>query len=531
MSYLHTSEGDRQEIVHRDIKSANILLDKNLNARIGDFGLCKFLSLNEEHKGVAGTPFYMCPQYAKECKLKKELDIYSFVVVLIEILCGRLAYDPIYRSDHNQGLARTARQHFDKGTVKTMVDGRLELTRKSVTKPNQESLYIFSKLAYQCLVQRQEDRPTIKAVIRQLEKALHFQAMNHLEIPLKDIISATNNFGKEYCIDDERGFGVVYKAKLDHFDREKLLSTYEKNIDELPKRNSTVAIKRLNSAEYENDEIGLNAEIEILTRCEHRNVVSLLGFCKEGAERILIYEHASSHGGLEDYWQKPSDMAPLTWLQRIKICIEVARGLNYIHKQNIIHRDIRSNNILLDKNWEAKIFDFGLARLIPANQQANTPIITDRIAGTYVYLDPEYSERGLLRKATDVYSFGVVLFEILSGRLAFDPVYFEEHDKGIAPLARERFKNGTINEIVDPALKEEIDENNFTLNRGPNQESLDTFAKLAYECLSETHEGRPTTEAIIRELEKALYLQPLCQPKREVRANQKESCVWEWPRR
>ncbi|PWA50366.1 protein kinase-like domain-containing protein [Artemisia annua] len=175
LSYLHTSEGDRQEIVHRDIKSANILLDENLDARIGDFGLCKFLSVNEEHKGVAGTPVYMDPQYAKEGKLKKELDIYSLGVVLIEILCGRLAYDPIYRSDHNQGLALIARQHFNKGTVKTMVDGRLELTRGILARPNQESLFIFSKLAYQCLVQRQEDRPTIKAVVRQLEKALHFQ--------------------------------------------------------------------------------------------------------------------------------------------------------------------------------------------------------------------------------------------------------------------------------------------------------------------------------------------------------------------
>ncbi|GKB50562.1 kinase-like domain-containing protein [Tanacetum coccineum] len=136
LSYPHTSEGDKQEIVYCDIKIANILLGENLDARVDDFGLYKFLSVNEEHKGKAGTPVYMDPQYAKEGKLKKELDIYSLGVVLIEILCGQLAYNPIYRSDDNRGLALTVRQQFDKGTVKTMVDGRLELSLKSATRPN-----------------------------------------------------------------------------------------------------------------------------------------------------------------------------------------------------------------------------------------------------------------------------------------------------------------------------------------------------------------------------------------------------------
>ncbi|GKA62467.1 kinase-like domain, phloem protein 2-like protein [Tanacetum coccineum] len=256
--------------------------------------------------------------------------------------------------------------------------------------------------------------------------------MNHLEIPLKDIISATDNFGEEYLI-ERGGLGVVYKAKLDHFDREKLLSTYETNIDELPKRNSTVAMKRLYATEVELDEIGPNAEIEILTRCEHRNVVSLLGFCKEGAERILIYEHASSYGGLNDNLRS-RNMTPLTWLQRIKICIDVARGLNYIHKQNIIHRDIKSSNILLDKNWEAKIFDFGLAKLIPTNQEAIITPLTS-LAGTPTYSDQEYVKTGVLRKASDVYSFGVVLVEILTGRLAYEPVYIKGNRGWITRLA------------------------------------------------------------------------------------------------
>nr|GEX53415.1 kinase-like domain-containing protein [Tanacetum cinerariifolium] len=166
LSYLHTSEGDRQEIVYRDTKSANILLGENLDVRIGDFGLYTFLFVNEEHKGKAGTPLYMDPQYAKEDKLKKELDIHNLGVVLIEIRCGQLAYDLICRSDDNRGLALTARQQFDKGTVKTMVDGRLELSLKSATRVNQD-------VALSMLSDGTELRMRLPAVVPRLHKAVN----------------------------------------------------------------------------------------------------------------------------------------------------------------------------------------------------------------------------------------------------------------------------------------------------------------------------------------------------------------------
>ena len=190
---------------------------------------------------------------------------------------------------------------------------------------------------------------------------------------------------------------------------------------------------------------------------------------------------------------------------------DVAHGLNYIHnkiedERRIIHRDIKSGNILLTENWEAKIADFGLSKFHPKSQQRNT-LYTEHIAGTKVYLDPEYDNTGKLKNETDIYSFGVVLFEVLSGRFANDLIYTKEDSNGFAPVARRRFNEGTIKEIVDPRLLEETHESVFTLNKGPDQDSLDAFSKIAYQCVAENQAGRPTAEVIIKKLEEALSFQ------------------------
>lgn len=173
-------------------------------------------------------------------------------------------------------------------------------------------------------------------------------------------------------------------------------------------------------------EEGFIAEIELLTRCKHDNIISLLGFCVEGREYILVYERVTN-GSLDDYLGITDKSTNFTWSQRLKICIDIASGLNYLHtrvedEQSIIHRDIKSGNILLGKNWVAKIADFGLSRFHYVNQQEKTQY-SKNIAGTKVYMCPEYRKEGKLKRAIDIYSFGVVLFEILSGKLAYDKIY------------------------------------------------------------------------------------------------------------
>lgn len=209
---------------------------------------------------------------------------------------------------------------------------------------------------------------------------------------------------------------------------------------------------------------------------------------------ILVYEYAPN-GSLDDYLENIEKKPYLTWAQRIRICLNIAQGLNYLHtnlggKETMIHRDIKSANILLGENLEAKIADFGLSKVGPVNQQVNT-LLTNKIAGTEFYEDPEYERTGKLKKESDVYSFGVVLFEI----------------KRALPIARPHFSEGTIMAIVDPKIMQEAEKFLFNLEIGPNQDSIKAFSKIAYRCLSETQSKRPTMEVVIKELQNALNIQ------------------------
>ena len=337
-----------------------------------------------------------------------------------------------------------------------------------------------------------------------------FQGKNldHLRISLSDIRSATHNFA-ETCRIGKGGYGTVYKAELYHFDGSHSSTTEGVVRDDLPKIKSTVAIKRISKRVDKQGEQGFLAEIEMLSKCKHQNVVSLLGFCDEGDEMILIYEYISN-GSLEDYLGDHDKLMNLTWAQRMQICLDIAHGLNYVHtstndKGTIIHRDIKSANVLLDDNWVAKIGDFGLSKLNNTDQQSCT-LVTKNIAGTEVYLDPEYARTGRLKKESDVYSLGIVLFEIMCGRLAYDNIYYVNNEKGLASVIRRCFNDGTLKDMVDPRIVE-ADDNIFILNGGLNQDSLDTFTKIAYRCVAETQVMRPKMQDVINELQKAIHFQ------------------------
>ncbi|KAI3691487.1 hypothetical protein L2E82_49848 [Cichorium intybus] len=480
---------------------------------------------------VWGTIGYRDPTYFGSGSMSHKSDIYSLGVVLFEVLCQRKAV--LIEGEDYRLLAELAKSHYESGRLEDLIDSDL---RKQM---HPQSFKILSETAYCCLKEQRSQRPNIDQIVIKLEKALESQwkhenpvypmvegtsksfkgtNLEHLEIPLVDIKKATENFAEKYRIGSGT-YGDVYKAQLDHFDREvknkgkllKVLFSLEiKNIGKFQKKRRTVAIKRIFIREDKQGEQGFLAEIEMLTSCKHPNIVSLLGFCWEGQNMILVYEHASN-GSLDDYLGGTSSLTNLTWVQRIKICIDVARGLNYLHTKieddrRIIHRDIKSGNILLGQNWEAKIADFGLSKFRPENQQLNT-LYTENIAGTQVYLDPEYDKKGKLKNESDIYSFGVVLFEMLSGRFANDPIYTKENSNGIAPVARRHFDEGTIREMIDPRLTEETHENIFSVNNGPNQDSLDAYAKIAYQCVAETQVERPTAEIVLKKLEEALSFQ------------------------
>ncbi|KAM0008468.1 putative protein kinase RLK-Pelle-LRR-I-1 family [Helianthus debilis subsp. tardiflorus] len=521
LGYIHYDERRNFSVIHRNIKSSKILLDDKWKAKLSGFGLSTTQPTARRNGIVLDYPCgkmeYMDPAYLKFGVVSHKSDVYSFGVVLFEVLSGRKAFVP-----DKQLLDKLTKSHYE---IETLDDIILPGLQKQMDSQSSKKIL---EAASCCLKEQRSHRPNVDQVTFALEKALELQLayenlehssegtstnhlegkdLDHLKIGYDVINSATDGFAEKYFI-GEGAYGRVYKAKLEHFD-----SSMMKDNEglKLPKRQSTVAIKYITSREDTHGQQGFITEIETLASCKHRNIVQLLGFCHEHPHMILVYEFVSN-GSLDNYLGNKGKMTNLTWLQRIKICIDIAHGLEYIHttvdnKQKIIHRDIKSANILLSENWEAKIADFGLSKFHPRDNTKSI-INTNNIAGTNLYLDPEYERTGNLKKESDVYSFGVVLFEIFSGRLAHDwPVDKNKSENGFRPIVKEHFEKKTIKEMIDPYLKEESDVNTFTLSKGPSQDSLDTFLNIGYQCLAEKQTQRPTMNVIINELKKALNFQ------------------------
>ncbi|XP_023729716.1 probable receptor-like protein kinase At5g59700 [Lactuca sativa] len=300
------------------------------------------------------------------------------------------------------------------------------------------------------------------------------EGVQHLRIPLEDIKLATNNFGDDNFI-ASGGFGKVYLGEL-------ILSGQP----------ITVAVKRLDRTFGQGDR-EFFMEIQMLSCYKHKNLISLIGFCYEGAESILVYEHAK-HGSLDKYLSDSN----LSWTQRLQISLGAACGFNYLHndvgqQHRVLHRDIKSSNILLNENWEAKISDFGLSKIGPSN--VDLTFLVTNACGTVGYVDPEYVRSGILTKESDVYSFGVVLFEILCGRLALIKTYQDER-RALSSLAKMYCEDNRLEEIIDPNLMNKV-----------KVASLKQFSMVAYQCLRENRSERPTMGWIVQNLHKALELQ------------------------
>ncbi|KAK1416977.1 hypothetical protein QVD17_26097 [Tagetes erecta] len=246
-----------------------------------------------------------------------------------------------------------------------------------------------------------------------------------------------------------------------------------------------VAIKRMESGSNQGV-VEFWADIEMLLKLRHYHLVSLIGYCSDGQETILVYEYMSN-GTLADRLYKCQ--APLTWVRRLKICIGAAHGLHYLHtcigtKPRVTHRNVKSSNILLTSDWIAKISDFGLSKIGPTNQSS-----------TIGYLDPDYFQTGRLTRKSDVYAFGVVLFEILCGKQAVDRSIDEEHG-GLATWAQDSYNEGRLKQIVDSNIRGRI-----------SPICLSEFALIARRCLHRNPLQRPTMFEVMVGLESLLLLQ------------------------
>ncbi|KAF5774463.1 putative protein kinase RLK-Pelle-CrRLK1L-1 family [Helianthus annuus] len=290
---------------------------------------------------------------------------------------------------------------------------------------------------------------------------------------MSELRSATNNFDKRWCI-GHGGFGKVYKGKIS----DGTTNTY-------------YAIKRLHFKSHQG-ETEFWVEVEMLSRLRHCNIVPLIGYCNEGKKMALVYEYMQN-GTLYDHLHKKGTV--LTWSQRLKICLGAARGLDYLHtgtgtQHGVIHRDVKSSNILLDQNYAAKIADFGLAKIGPTNQKCT--YVSTTVKGTFGYMDPNYFNTGRLTRKSDVYAFGVVLLEVLSGRPALDASL----DEGLAVWAQELIRRGRVTQIISSSLRDHI-----------SKSSLKEFSRIAVRCLISHPNQRPTMTEVVGSLDRALSFQ------------------------
>ncbi|CAJ2671270.1 unnamed protein product [Trifolium pratense] len=283
---------------------------------------------------------------------------------------------------------------------------------------------------------------------------------------LRELEDATGGLCPENVL-GEGGYGIVYHGVLTD--------------------GTKVAVKNLlnNKGQAEKE---FKVEVEAIGRVRHKNLVRLLGYCVEGAYRMLVYEYVDN-GNLEQWLHGDvGPVCPLTWEIRMNVILGTARGLAYLHEglePKVVHRDVKSSNILLDRQWNSKVSDFGLAKLL----NSENSYVTTRVMGTFGYVAPEYACTGMLTEKSDVYSFGILIMEIITGR---SPVDYgrPQGEVNLIEWLKTMVGNRKAEEVVDPKLPEM-----------PSSKALKRALLIALRCVDPDATKRPKMGHVIHMLE------------------------------
>nr|XP_043609557.1 PTI1-like tyrosine-protein kinase 3 [Erigeron canadensis]XP_043609558.1 PTI1-like tyrosine-protein kinase 3 [Erigeron canadensis] len=295
-------------------------------------------------------------------------------------------------------------------------------------------------------------------------------------ISLDELKEKTNNFGSKALI-GEGSYGRVYFADLNN--------------------GKTVAVKKLDVSTEEESSNEFLTQVSMVSSLSHDNFVELHGYCVEGDVRVLAYEFATM-GSLHDILhgrkgvQGAQPGPVLDWMQRVRIAVDAARGLEYLHEKtqpSIIHRDIRSSNVLLFEDMKAKIADFNLSSQAP---DMAARLHSTRVLGTFGYHAPEYAMTGQLTQKSDVYSFGVVLLELLTGRKPVDHT-MPRGQQSLVTWATPRLSEDKVKQCVDPKLNGEYP-----------PKAVAKLAAVAALCVQYESEFRPNMSIVVKALQPLL---------------------------
>ncbi|KAK9054785.1 hypothetical protein SSX86_025864 [Deinandra increscens subsp. villosa] len=297
----------------------------------------------------------------------------------------------------------------------------------------------------------------------------------------EELSKYTNNFSETNNI-GTGGYGVVYKGSLPN--------------------GQLVAIKRATRGSTQGG-LEFKTEIELLSRVHHKNLVSLVGFCFDQGEQMLVYEYIVN-GTVKDSLSGRTGIR-LDWMRRIRIALGAARGLQYLHDladPPIIHRDVKTNNILLDERLVAKVADFGLSKSLG---DANVTHVTTQVKGTMGYMDPEYYMTNQLTEKSDVYSFGIVLLELITARNPIEKgKYIVREVKQAMDKSKELYN---LQGVLDP-----------TIGLTTQLKGMERFVDIALRCVEEAGDPRPTMSEVVKEIESIMELVGL-NPNAESAAN------------